>query len=227
MSQCHNCAICFERITTNENNYYMLQCNHEGDFHPQCISHWYTSQLNKGCEPKCPLCRIPFRSFKKIGSKQTERVSIGWMGRFVNSMQVSMMPQQTDIYDFQLTLAIIYCRMSLEEHFQTLAMNTLFCLITQSHDAWLFGAMCISTMVALFMISSLTKVSMCMYACIYVLSSVFGFYITRLHGMTDSGFFFSGLKMFAFLSHHQVHLINVIPVAYSALCRHTSFTQST
>ena len=53
-----DCSICIQKINFNSflgDNFLNLECTHT--FHKKCLQDWISSEMEKGVNPLCPLCR--------------------------------------------------------------------------------------------------------------------------------------------------------------------------
>ena len=54
----NECIICFELINDNKENKEILfkNCNHNNNYHNECINDWINDCIDKNINPVCPIC---------------------------------------------------------------------------------------------------------------------------------------------------------------------------
>jgi len=72
------CLICFETLKPRKRFMHKLrfQCDHGNGIHKKCMNQWIQTQLGKGREPACPLCRkkVHFTFMISFPSKKIDSI---------------------------------------------------------------------------------------------------------------------------------------------------------
>ena len=51
------CIICFDLIENKENIEIFKDCEHNNNYHNECINSWVNDCMDKNIIPSCPICR--------------------------------------------------------------------------------------------------------------------------------------------------------------------------